>query len=117
MKFLIDADCPRSISALLKDLGHTSLDIRDINPATPDDAIYDLIKKDSLVLITRDTDFSNILRYPVGPGYGIILLRVHLLSIDEILTLMGHLLEKVSTDDFLGSLTVVRKDRIRIHKF
>ncbi len=93
MKFLIDADCPRSISALLKDLGHTSLDIRDINPATPDDAIYDLIKKDSLVL------------------------RVHLLSVDEILTLMGYLLEKVPTNDFLGSLTVVRKDRIRIHKF
>ncbi|MBI4309080.1 MAG: DUF5615 family PIN-like protein [Candidatus Omnitrophica bacterium] len=117
MTFLIDADCPRSISFILREAGHTVVDIRDLDPATSDDAIYDLVRKDSMILITRDKDFSNILRYPVPAHCGIILLRVHLLSVNDILNLVRYLLTKIPAEELLGCLTVVRKERIRIHKF
>ena len=70
MKFLIDADCPRSIGRALKGSGHEILDVRDFKPAASDKEIYELIKRDSLILITRDTDFGNILRYPATFNFG-----------------------------------------------
>ena len=117
MKFLIDADCPRSIGTILKKLGHQTTDIRDIKPSASDNEIYSLIQKESFILITRDTDFSNILRYPLYPRCGIVLLRLHLSSIDEIIDILKNLLTRVPPKDLMGSLTVVRKGRFRIRKF
>ena len=117
MKFLIDADCPRSIGTMLRETGHSVVDIRDLNPCAPDTQIYQIIQQEALILITRDTDFSNILRYPVGPNCGIILLRVHMLSVEEILTCVRHLLTKVQEKNLLGCLTVVRRNRFRFHRF
>jgi predicted nuclease of predicted toxin-antitoxin system len=116
MKFIIDADCPRSIGTNLKAKGHQVKDIRDIKPFAPDKEIYELIKKDSFILITRDTDFGNILRYPATSNCGIILLRVYLLGINEIMALIYDLISQISEKDLLGSLTVVQKGRYRIRK-
>ena len=117
MKFLIDADCPRSIEKSLKESKYDVSDIRDIKPNATDQEIYELIKRDSLILITRDTDFGNILRYPVAPNYGIILLRVHLLSPHDIVSIINDVISRISEKELLGSLTVVRKNRYRIHRF
>ena len=117
MRFLIDADCPRSIGSTLRGSGHDVTDIRDIDPAAPDHVIYALIRRESYILVTRDMDFSNILRYPVGKNFGIILLRLHLMPVEEIIRIIQNVFARLSQDDLLGSLTVVRRDRIRIHKF
>ncbi len=116
MKFLIDADCPRSIGNFLRSLGYEALDIRDINPKASDQEIYQLIKERSLILITRDVDFGNILRYPISPPYGIILLRVYLLSINEITSVIGDLLSRTPERDIVGSLIIARKGHYRIRK-
>lgn len=117
MKFLIDADCPRSIGRLLITTGHEVKDIRDIKPSAADEEIYELIKKESFILITRDTDFGNILRYPATPICGIILLRVHLLSVKEIGTIIVDFISRISEKELFGSLIVVQKGRYRIHRF
>ncbi|MBU0878968.1 MAG: DUF5615 family PIN-like protein, partial [Candidatus Omnitrophica bacterium] len=81
-----------------------------------DQEIYESIKKNSLILITRDTDFGNILRYPVTAQCGIILLRVHLLSVTEITSIIKDLLSRIPGEDLLGSLIVAQKGRYRIRK-
>ena len=116
MKFLIDADCPRSIATTLKMLGHEAKDIRDFNSSASDQEIYELIKIESRILITRDTDFGNILRYPVTSNCGIVLLRVYLLNVDEIIKLITDIFSRIPEKDLLGSLTVARKGRYRIRK-
>lgn len=116
MKFLIDADCPRRIGTRLKQFGHEVIDIRDIKPSAADQEIYNLIKKESCILITRDTDFSNILYYPVESNFGIILLRVYLMTVSEIVRLIDILLETVSRENMFGSLIVVQRNKIRIRK-
>lgn len=116
MKFLIDADCPRSVGDAIKKSGHEVLDVRDVKPNASDKEIYDLIKKESFVLVTRDTDFGNILRYPAAPNCGIILLRVHLLPIKEIVVIINDLIGRVSEKQLLGSITIVQKGRYRIHR-
>ena len=46
MRFLIDADAPRSITKSLISMGHDVVDIRDVRPpATPDTSIYQLLKE------------------------------------------------------------------------
>ena len=117
MKFLVDADCPRSIGNILKEAGHDVRDIRDIKASATDQEIYELIKRESLILITRDTDFGNILRYPVTPNCGIILLRVHLLPTAEIITIVKDLIARLAEKELLGGLTIVQKGRYRIHRF
>lgn len=116
MRFLIDADCPRSIGKAIEKAGHEVKDIRDIKPSSSDKEIYELIKKESSILITRDTDFGNILRYPVTSNCGIILLRVHLLSTQEIIKIIHDLIRQASEKQLIGSLTIVQKGRYRIHR-
>ena len=116
MKFLIDADSPRSIGKTLQDLGHDITDIRDIEPQAADQKIFDLIKSNALILITRDLDFSNILRYPIPAQSGIIILRLHLCTTAEINQIISDLIFKIRETQLKGSLTIVRKGRYRVLK-
>jgi predicted nuclease of predicted toxin-antitoxin system len=117
MKFLIDADVPRSVAKLLYSKSHDVLDIRDVTPFdVSDSAVYRLTKEQGRILITRDLDFSNILLYPPPANAGIIVLRTHLLTVAEILEIVTDLLERIPEKDFLGSLTVARKGRYRIRR-
>src|SRR3989339_332902 len=116
MKILIDADCPRSIGTVLKESGHKVIDIRDIKPSAPDYEIYELIKRESFILITRDTDFGNILRSPATHNCGIILLRTYLLSVNEITAIIKDFFSRVTEKQLLGSIAVIQKGRYRFHR-
>lgn len=117
MKFLIDADVPRSVAKILISLGYDVIDIRDIRPpATTDTVIYHLITEQNRILITRDLDFSNILLYPPPPNAGIIVLRVHLLSTNEIIDIVKDILKHVPEEELIGSLVVARKGHYRLRR-
>ena len=117
MRFLVDADMPRSTTALLRDLGNDVVDIRDIRPpGTEDSEIYSIAREEERIIITRDLDFGNIITYPPGEHPGIIVLRVHLLSVPEINAVVKNFLKSASWEDISGALVVLRKDRFRIRK-
>lgn len=61
MRFLIDAQLPRKLLALLHQHGHDAvhtLDLPDGN-RTPDDRLCDLCDSDDRVLISKDRDFVD----------------------------------------------------------
>ena len=117
MKFLVDADLPRSVAKILISLGHDAIDIRDIKPlATTDTVIYRSIKEQNRILVTRDLDFSNILLYPPPADAGIIVLRVHLLSVNEIIDIVKDLIKRIPEKELIGSLIVARKRRYRLRR-
>jgi predicted nuclease of predicted toxin-antitoxin system len=77
MRFLIDANLPRSIIALVTSLGHESEFARDIGlAAAPDSEIAARAKTTGAALLTRDLDFSDIRRYPPAIYSGIVVLRL-----------------------------------------
>jgi predicted nuclease of predicted toxin-antitoxin system len=116
MKFLIDADVPGLITKTLA-LDHDVIDIRDIQPpATPDIDVYHLASTQDRIIITRDLDFSNILLYPPPPDGGIIVLRVHLLTVSEIVSIIKNLIKQVPEKEIIGSLIIARKDHYRLRK-
>lgn len=77
MRFLIDADLPRSTAALLKRYDHEATDVRDIGlREAKDREIAAYARGQGLSLITGDFDFSDVRNYPPKQYSGIVVLRL-----------------------------------------
>ncbi len=116
MKFLLDANIPRSAARLLRDLGHEAEDVRDVLPLGADDAtVAAHAQARQLVLVTRDFDFADIRNYPPKDYAGLIVLE---LSDDAIATQVNRALQSfVSRPELLarlaGRLAIVESWRVR----
>ena len=65
LKVLVDEDLPRSTAALLQSLGINASDVRDVGLKGASDAqVFEYAQKESRIIITRDVEFGNILKYP-----------------------------------------------------
>ena len=116
MHFLIDANLPRSAALLLRQLGHEATDVRDAGMrAAPDDVIAEYAKRNQLVLVTRDSDFSDIRNYPPHPYQGIVALKLHEDATAEQVTKL--LVSFAARHDWLkhlaGRLAIVETWRVR----
>ena len=77
MKFLLDANMPRSAARLLRELGHEVEDVRDVLPPGTDDAtVAAHAQARQLILVTRDFDFADIRNYPPKAYAGLIVLEL-----------------------------------------
>jgi len=77
VRFLVDANLPRSTAAILRMLGHEVEFARDIGlAAAPDREIAARARGNAAALLTRDLDFANIREYPPEDYDGIIVLRL-----------------------------------------
>lgn len=116
MPFLVDANLPRSVVALLLKLGHHVEFARDIGlAAAPDKDIAARAKLTGAALLTRDLDFANIRRYPPEEYAGIVVLRLP----DDATarTIVGvverFVREPAFVDALSGRLAIVEIDRVR----
>jgi predicted nuclease of predicted toxin-antitoxin system len=116
MRFLIDANLPRSIIALITSLGHESEFARDIGlAAAPDSEIAARAKTTGAALLTRDLDFSDIRRYPPAIYSGIVVLRLpDGVIADDIVRVTERFLRDPSfVVSLVGRLAIVEQDRVR----
>ena len=104
MRFLVDANVPRSATLLLRQMGHEAVDVRDIGMrGAPDSTIAEYARNTRQILITRDFDFSDIRNYPPGDYAGIVVLK---LPDDTTATRLVEVLEIfVLREDWLARLT------------
>ena len=116
MKFLLDANMPRSAVELLVRLGHEGENVRDILPAGASDAaVAANARTRQVVLVTRDFDFADIRNYPPQDYAGIIVLD---LPDDATAAQANRTLETfVQNTNFLarlpGRLAIVESWRVR----
>jgi len=74
LRFVIDEDMPRTTCAVLKEHGYEVKDIRDFGlRGAGDEEIYEFARKERAVILTGDRGFGNILRFPPGKHYGIVI--------------------------------------------
>ncbi|GAH58928.1 unnamed protein product [marine sediment metagenome] len=117
-KFVIDEDMPRSTGATLKKHGYDVKDIRDCGlRGAEDEKIYEFAQSEEAVILTGDKGFGNILRFPLGKHFGIVI--VHFPNEMSTIEVNRYPLERfndLSEDDFKGNLIIVEPRKIRIRR-
>jgi predicted nuclease of predicted toxin-antitoxin system len=116
MRFLIDANLPRAVIAVVQSLGHQMEFARDIGLASAtDEQIAQHALQYRAALITRDLDFADIRRYPPDRYSGIVVLRLPDTAVAEEIAkaLKRFLSEPGFVAALPGRLAVVEGDRAR----
>jgi predicted nuclease of predicted toxin-antitoxin system len=117
-KFFIDEDMPRSTAKHLCKLGYDAKDVRDVGlRGAKDDVVFAYSQRTEAVLITGDLGFGNILHFPIGSHYGIVVAHFpNEVSTHEINSELEARLSEIEESSFQGSLIVVEPGKIRIRK-
>ncbi len=116
MKFLLDANLPRSTAVLLRNLGHEVQDVRDaLSPSADDSFVAAHAQAHRLAIVTRDFDFSDIRNYEPSTYFGILVLD---LPDDATAAQINRTMETfVTNTDWLsrlpGRLAIVDSSRVR----
>lgn len=115
-KFFIDEDMPRSLSRALSGEGFSVTDVRDVGlRGARDEAVFSFAQGEQAVLITGDTGFGNILRYPLGGHMGIVIVHFpNEVPTHEITRQVCEAVKRLSVEDLRGNLFVVEPGRVRI---
>ncbi len=113
IKFLLDADMPRSSAEVVRSVGFEIEDVRDIGlRLAKDKEIIDYARENDRIIITRDTDFGEVLRYPDHPG-AIILRLPYTFKIKKINERLRTFLSSVSEKEIKNAIIVVEVGRYR----
>ncbi|MEK7621913.1 MAG: DUF5615 family PIN-like protein [Patescibacteria group bacterium] len=84
-------------------------------PGTPDSRVAIRAKLEKRILLTFDSDFSNILVYPPQKYYGIIRIRIEPPFIEVVMSaLKSVFIEFKSPKDFFGKLIIVEEAHFRV---
>ena len=76
--------------------------------------IASICQREDLVLITLDTDFSDIRSYPPEHCSGLIVLRLRQQDKTHVLGLFQRLVPMFSAEPLAGRLWLVEEERVRI---
>jgi predicted nuclease of predicted toxin-antitoxin system len=115
---VIDEDIHRSISEPLKRLGHRVMDIRDYGlRGSEDEEIFQFAQHNKAVLLSGDLGFSNILRFPLGTHWGIIIIKFpNEMSTEMINEEVYKSLNRIKDEDMSKNLTVISPGKVRIRR-
>jgi len=113
LKFILDADMPRSSAEVIRNLGFDVDDVRDIGMRSAKDReIIEYALRNNRIIITRDTDFGEVLRYPKHPG-AVIFRLPYGFMIKEINKRLEEFFKSVEEDVISESITIVELSRYR----
>jgi predicted nuclease of predicted toxin-antitoxin system len=118
VSFVVDEDMPRSTGLTLRNEGYGVKDVRDHGyRGSGDDEVYAFAQKEKAVLLTGDLGFGNILRFPLGAHFGIVLTRFPSeMSPREMNKDIVASLKDLDENDFKGNLVILEPGRIRIKR-
>lgn len=115
MRFKTDENVPEEAAKLLADAGHdASTALQEQLGGEADPSIAQVCKREQLALITLDTGFGDIRRYPPGEYAGLVVLRLQRQDTPHILSVLRQLLAKFTQEQLAGRLWVVEEHRVRI---
>ena len=115
MRIKLDENLPIDAVELLRAGGHDATSAFDQGLAGSTD--QDLIRTCSgerRALISLDTDFADIRRYPPQDHAGLIVLRVRRSQKTSLISCLRRLLPTLSSEPVAGCLWIVEEQRIRI---
>ena len=111
MRILADENIPDELVDLLREKGH---DVSTVKTGAKDVDIALTAKKERRVILTQDKDFANIIWYPPKSLRGIIRIKIHPPVIEEILSRLSDLFNKLTPQQIDKKLVILERDGFRI---
>ena len=117
MRFKIDENLSDQVKDYLINAGHDAHTTRDESlNGKPDEQIAAAAKREQRILLTLDSDFSNILRYPPQEYFGIVFLKLARQDNASVLRALSRPVEMLKQYEIAGRLWVVADNDIRIRE-
>lgn len=114
MKFLVDMPVSPDVARWLSEKCHDAVHASEIGlHDAKDGRILEEARRQERVIITADLDFPQLLALNKSKDPGIILFRGGNYNEQEMLRLVGRVLDSLTEDKIRNSITVVDKSRIR----
>lgn len=118
IRFLIDADLPRSLCTALRHRGYLADDVRELDlGAATDQTVLDHATRHGFTLISADKGCSNLIRFPPGTHQGIIVARFphHTQAQTKVRFLLRWILT-LQEKDIRGNLLIIQPKGIRLRR-
>jgi len=106
MQFLVDEGVDVRVIRLLKQLGH---DAHRVPAGTTNGTVIRLARRENRILVTRDSDFTNVMLYPPSHRSGTIHIAIHPPWFEKIVPPMKRLLKSVSESTFQGKVFILEE--------
>lgn len=118
MSFFLDTNIPYSALTVFKQANLKAVHARDVGLSqASDEKILDYAAKNGLILITKDLDFANKIKFPTAPRTGLVILRLPpFFHATEFAEVLRDFLNSVSEKELTNSVTIVKLGRYRIRK-
>ena len=112
----VDEHLPRSLAPYLRSGGVDATDVRDIGlRGATDGMIFSHSQTDRRTIVSGDLGFANVLRFPLGSHFGIVVARYpNEVSPHRLNEALAHALRNVVEADIVGALLIVEPGRIRM---
>ena len=115
MRFLLDEHIPRAVARYLTEAGHDLVRVVDANlRGASDDELAVWAKLHSRILVSRDGDFLNDIRFPPEDFGGFIVLQSSDDSPVGLRRAVKVLLERLGDVDLAGKLVIIDDAGIRV---
>ncbi len=115
MRFKTDENMPKEIAELLAHSNHDVLRVDEQGLAgVADPGIAAVCQVELRAIITLDTDFMDIRRFPPANYAGIVVIRPHRQSIPRLMAMTTRFLLLLDKEPLVGKLWIVDEGRIRI---
>lgn len=117
-RFLIDEDLPVVLASLLREQHHAAEHIREIGLRGSGDAlVYATAQERHAVIVTGDGDFGNLLRFPLGVHFGIVVIQYPTaMRTRELANKIVDTLCALDDTVLKGSLVIIEPGRVRIKR-
>ncbi len=118
MKFFLDENIPYSSAVMLDALGHEVSHAGKTDMKGCDDKkIAEHAAKNKAVLVSKDLEFGNVLLYPEGSHYGVMIIRFpYDLTGKQITENLKEFVKNIDVKDLVGHLTILELGRYRTRK-
>ena len=116
MKFLVDANIPKSVNNYLENNGFDVIDIKNIDLRMSDMDIIKLAIKEKGTILTLDKDFISLSSHPKY-RVSTIVIRLKNLKADNIIEYLGELLSKQDRELLNNALTIINEDKAESFDF
>lgn len=118
MRFLVDQNRSPSLAAALHAAGHDAVHVLDIGlESASDPAVFELAIGQQRVIVSADTDFSDLLAASGASRPSVVLFRTHgYRRAGEQAALLLANLSNVADELERGAIVVLHDDRVRVRR-